>query len=146
MGHWMEVMGRINSGDMPPKKQPRPNADDVAKVSEWIANQLRDMDSAHQSSGDRISFRRLSREEYANTIHDLLGVNYDATDPSGAGDPDWQGFQRIGSVLTLSPSHVEKYFSAAEWPGEALSMAGAKADGHSLVAVRYAGDELQEGV
>src|SRR4051812_23779205 len=34
MGHWMEVMGRITSGDMPPEKQPRPRADDIAHVSE----------------------------------------------------------------------------------------------------------------
>ncbi len=123
-GHWMEVMGRINSGDMPPKKEARPKADDIARVSEWIANQLRLADSARQSSGDKIAFGKLSREEYANTIHDLLGVTYDATDPSGLPeDPDWQGFQRIGSVLTLSPSHIEKYLSAAELAlGEALSI------------------------
>jgi mono/diheme cytochrome c family protein len=114
-GHWMEIMSRINAGDMPPEKQPRPRADDIARVSEWIANQLRLADSARQSSGDKVSFGKLSREEYANTVHDLLGVTYDATDPSGLPeDPDWQGFQRIGSVLTLSPSHVEKYMAAAE--------------------------------
>ena len=64
----MEIMGRINSGDMPPKKQPRPKADDIASVSEWIANQLREADSAQQStSGDKVAFGKLSREEYANT-------------------------------------------------------------------------------
>ena len=122
MANWMEIMSRINSGEMPPEKQPRPDANEVARVSEWIANQLRDADSAHQLSGDKVSFGRLSREEYANTIHDLLGVTYDATDPTGLPeDPDWQGFQRIGSVLTLSPAHVEKYLSSAELAlGEAL--------------------------
>lgn len=115
MGHWLEVMSRIDSGEMPPDKQPRPNSDEVAKVSEWIANQLREADAAQQTSGDRIAFDRLSREEYANTLRDLLGVTYDATDPSGLPeDPDWHGFQRIGSVLTLSPAHVEKYLAAAE--------------------------------
>lgn len=125
MGHWMEILGRITAGEMPPEDEARPKADDVAKVSEWIANQLREADAARQSSlGDRIAFGKLSREEYANTIHDLLGVTYDATDPTGLPeDPDWQGFQRIGSVLTLSPSHIEKYLSAAELAlGEALSL------------------------
>ncbi|HEY5312495.1 MAG TPA: DUF1592 domain-containing protein, partial [Pirellulales bacterium] len=38
-------------------------------------------------------------------------------------DPDWRGFQRIGSVLTLSPAHVEKYLAAAELVlGEALGL------------------------
>jgi mono/diheme cytochrome c family protein len=123
MGQWMEILGRVTSGEMPPEKRPRPRADDIARVSEWIANRLRDADAARQSSlGDRIAFHRLSREEYTNTIRDLLGIQYDAADPSGLPeDPDWQGFQRIGSVLTLSPTHVEKYLSAAEMVlGEAL--------------------------
>ncbi|MFN9957363.1 MAG: DUF1587 domain-containing protein, partial [bacterium] len=53
---------------------------------------------------DRVSLHRLSREEYVHTVRDLLGVVYDATDPGGLlEDPEWHGFERIGSVLTLSP-------------------------------------------
>ena len=125
MGHWEEIMNRVNSGDMPPAKEPRPQADDIARLAEWIAGQLRDAESARQSAGsERVAFRKLSREEYANTIRDLLGVTFDVTDPTGLPeDPDWQGFQRIGSVLTLSPAHVEKYLAAAEMVlNEALSL------------------------
>jgi mono/diheme cytochrome c family protein len=125
MGHWEEIMNRINSGDMPPEEQPRPNPSDVARVAEWIAGQLHDADAArHSSNGEKVAFRKLSREEYANTIRDLLGVTFDVTDPTGLPeDPDWQGFQRIGSVLTLSPAHVEKYLAAAELVlNEALSL------------------------
>ncbi len=124
MGTWEEVMNRINSGDMPPVKEPRPKPDDVARVSDWIASQLRDAEAAKQSTGDRVTFHKLSREEYANTIRDLLGVTYDVNDPTGLPeDPDWHGFQRIGSVLTLSPAHVEKYLSAADMIlNEALSL------------------------
>jgi mono/diheme cytochrome c family protein len=125
MGHWEEIMNRINSGDMPPKKEPRPNPDDISRVAEWIAGQLREAETSKQSSAaEKVAFRKLSRSEYANTVHDLLGVNFDATDPSGLPeDPDWQGFQRIGSVLTVSPAHIEKYMEAAEMVlGEALSL------------------------
>ena len=124
-GHWMEIMDRINSGEMPPVKEPRPKADDVAHVAEWIASQLSEAEAARQAgSGERVSFRRLSREEYRNTVRDLLGVTYDANDPTGLPeDPDWQGFERIGSVLTLSPAHVEKYLAAAEMVlNEALAL------------------------
>jgi mono/diheme cytochrome c family protein len=125
MGHWEEIMNRINSGDMPPEDEPRPKPDDVARVAEWITGQLREAEAARQSSGaEKVSFRKLSREEYANTIRDLLGVSFDVTDPTGLPeDPDWQGFQRIGSVLTLSPAHVEKYLAAADLVlNEALSL------------------------
>ena len=48
-------------------------------------------------------------------MRDLLGVHFDATDPGAfLEDPEWHGFERIGSVLTLSPSNVEKYLAAAE--------------------------------
>lgn len=125
MAHWEEIMNRINSGDMPPEDEPRPKPDDISKVADWIAGQLHEAEAARQSSGgERVSFRKLSREEYANTIRDLLGVTFDVADPTGLPeDPDWQGFQRIGSVLTLSPAHVEKYLAAAETVlGEALSI------------------------
>ena len=115
-GHWMDIMDRINTGEMPPKKEPRPDAREVARIAEWIAAQLTEAEIGRQASaGEKVSFRRLTREEYRNTLRDLLSVTYDASDPSGLPeDPDWQGFQRIGSVLTLSPAHVEKYLAAAE--------------------------------
>ena len=115
-GRWAEIMDRINSGEMPPKKLPRPNADEVARVSEWVAAQLAEAEAVGQAaSGEKVSFHRLTRDEYRNTIRDLLGVTYDAADPTGLPeDPDWQGFERVGSVLTLSPAHVEKYLAAAE--------------------------------
>ncbi len=115
-GHWSEVMDRLNAGEMPPKKEPRPKADDVAQIADWIARQLATAETARQvAAGEKVSFHRLSREEYRNTIRDLLGVTYDASDPTGLPeDPDWEGFERIGSVLTLSPTHVEKYLAAAE--------------------------------
>ncbi len=116
MGHWEEIMNRINSGDMPPETEPRPKPAEIARVAEWIVGQLREAETAKQSSaGEKVAFRKLSREEYANTVRDLLGVHFDVKSPTGLPeDPDWKGFERIGSVLTLSPAHVEKYLSAAE--------------------------------
>jgi len=125
LGHWEEIMNRINSGDMPPKAEPRPSPADIARFSEWIAAELRESEAVRQSDGaERIAFRKLSREEYANTIRDLLGVTFDVKAPTGLPeDPDWKGFERIGSVLSLSPAHVEKYLAAAEIVlDEALSL------------------------
>ena len=62
------------------------------------------------SAGERVAFRKLTRDEYGNTIRDLLGVNFDVKAPSGLPeDPDWKGFERIGSVLTpVSYTHLEQ--------------------------------------
>ena len=139
-------MNRINSGDMPPDEDKAPKPDDIARVAEWIAGQLHEAEAARQASGsERVAFRKLSREEYANTIRDLLGVTFDVNDPTGLPeDPDWQGFQRIGSVLTLSPAHVEKYLAAAESVlDEALSLGPEpKREVITWTPVRHAREEL----
>ena len=115
-GHWMEVMERINSGDMPPKKEPRPPAADIARVADWITGQLTEADRARQRSDSAlVSYSRLTREEYRNSVRDLLGITADVFDPTGLPeDPAWHGFERIGSVLTLSPAHIEKYLMVAD--------------------------------
>ena len=62
-----------------------------------------------------VAHYRLSRKEYQNTVYDLLGVRYDPTKPGELNeDTRWHGFERIGSELSLSPSHVDRYYRAAE--------------------------------
>jgi mono/diheme cytochrome c family protein len=113
--HWGDVLERISAAEMPPEDEPQPKAADAARMAEWIAQQLKEGEAARLARRERVTFHKLTREEYANTVRDLLGVNFDAADPTGLPeDPNWQGFERIGSVLSLSPSHVEKCFAAAE--------------------------------
>ncbi len=113
--HWGDVMDRLSAAEMPPEDEPQPKREEAAKVVEWLAAKLREGEAARLAKRERVTFHKLTREEYAHTIYDLLGVHFDANDPTGLlEDPDWQGFERIGSVLSLAPSHVEKYFAAAE--------------------------------
>jgi len=113
---WLEVMERINSGEMPPEKEKaRPDPAKSAAFVELIASRMKDGEAARMASRGLVSYNRLTRDEYVNTVRDLLGVQYDAKDPGAfLEDPEWKGFERIGSVLTLSPSNIEKYLSAAE--------------------------------
>ena len=113
---WLEIMERINSGEMPPKKEKKqPAAGESAKVVEWIAARMKEGESVRMASRGRVTYNRLTRDEYVNTVRDLLGVQYDAKDPGALlEDQEWHGFERIGSVLTLSPSNIEKYLAAAE--------------------------------
>ena len=113
---WLEVMERINSGEMPPKKEKvRPSAEESAHTVEWIAARMKEGESSQMATRGRVSYNRLTRDEYVNTMRDLIGVHFDAADPGAfLEDPEWHGFERIGSVLTLSPSNIEKYLGAAE--------------------------------
>jgi hypothetical protein len=114
-GRWGDVLERLNTGEMPPKGEPKPKPEDSSRVVDWVTARLKEGEAARTAKRERVTFHKLTREEYANTVFDLLGVRYDATDPTGLPeDPNWHGFERIGSVLSLSPAHVEKYFAAAE--------------------------------
>jgi Protein of unknown function (DUF1587). len=62
-----------------------------------------------------VAHYRLSRKEYQNTVYDLLGVRYDPAKPGELNaDTLWHGYERIGSELSLSPSHIDRYYRAAE--------------------------------
>lgn len=114
--HWAEVMSRISSGEMPPEevKNP-PSSAESAAVVEWLAARIKEGEAARMAKRGRVSYNRLTRDEYVHTVEDLIGVHFDATDPKGfPEDAEWQGFERIGSVMTLSPSNIEKYLGAAE--------------------------------
>jgi hypothetical protein len=113
---WLEVMERISSGEMPPRDQPnRPSAEESAHFVQWLSGRIQEGEKARLAARGRVTYNRLSREEYVQTIRDLLGVQFDATDPGGfLEDPEWHGFERVGSVMTLSPSQVDKYLAAAE--------------------------------
>ncbi|MGC3967412.1 MAG: DUF1592 domain-containing protein [Pirellulales bacterium] len=113
---WLEVMERISSGEMPPADAPsKPTPEESASLIGWMAERMKEGETARLAARGRVSYNRLTREEYVNTVRDLIGVQFDATDPGGfLEDPEWHGFERIGSVLTLSPSNIEKYLAAAE--------------------------------
>ncbi len=112
---WFEIITRIGAGEMPPEDEEQPDPDHADQIVEWLATSIKDGKAARMARRAPVAHYRLSREEYAYTIYDLLGVHYDPKAPGAfTEDPDWHGFERIGSELSLSPSHVEKYLRAAD--------------------------------
>jgi len=113
--HWGEVLDRINSGQMPPEDEPKPTQDEIATFVAKLDARLKEGRAARMSARSAVTHYRLSRKEYQNTVYDLLGVRYDPAKPGELNeDTLWHGFERIGSELSLSPSHVDRYYRAAE--------------------------------
>jgi hypothetical protein len=112
---WAEVIERINSGEMPPESEPQPSQDEIAEFVTQLDSLIREGRAARKAVRPPVAHYRLSRKEYQNTVYDLLGVRYDPTQPGELNeDTLWHGYERIGSELSLSPSHVERYYRAAE--------------------------------
>ena len=59
---WLEIMERINSGEMPPKKKPRPEAGEALAVSSWIAQKQDATTKAPTGAGGRVPMRRISTQ------------------------------------------------------------------------------------
>jgi cytochrome c553 len=111
--HWELILEKLRSGQMPPPGMPRPAASDLAVVTKWISTELDREDLAVKPDPGHITARRLNRTEYDNSVRDLLGVDFQ---PAADFPPDdsGYGFDNIGDVLSMSPSLMEKYVSAAE--------------------------------
>lgn len=113
--HWAEMIEQVNSGEMPPKKEKKPTQEEIAAFVTSLDARLKEGRASRMASRPAVSHYRLSRKEYQNTAYDLLGVRYDPAKPGELNeDTLWHGFERIGSELSLSPSHVDRYYRAAE--------------------------------
>ena len=110
---WEKILQKIRTGEMPPRGVPRPHAGSSERGHAFIKGEFEKADRNVKPDPGRVTARRLNRNEYSNTIRDLLAVDFRAerdfpTDDSG------YGFDNIGDVLTISPVLMEKYLAAAE--------------------------------
>ncbi len=108
--HWSEVVDVLNSHSMPPEDEKQPSVDEVAKVVDWITSQMVKAELSRRDSA--IVLRRMNRQEYKNTIRDLVGIDFDVS--GFPEDPMADGFDNNGNALTLSPLLMELYLNAAE--------------------------------
>jgi hypothetical protein len=109
---WHDVLKNVRAGLMPPADKPRPSAEELAALEDWIKYGAFGLDPADPDPG-RVTLRRLNRVEYRNTIRDLMGIDFRADEEFPADDSGY-GFDNIGDVLTISPLLLEKYMQAAE--------------------------------
>lgn len=114
--HWKEVIDRINSGEMPPAEKPRPDVKQTAALVDWVNARLRDVDLAAKNAGGRIPMRRLNRDEYANTLRDLLRLDEKIVRPlleEMPSDGTAEGFDRLGAALFFDQTQIERSLDAA---------------------------------
>jgi cytochrome c5/histone H3/H4 len=106
---WLAVLEQLQTGAMPPEGKPRPPADDVKALVEWIGARLKEAEAEQ----GRVVLRRLNRAEYVNTVRDLLGVEVDLTDLFPA-ETSTSGFDNNAEALHVSSYLMENYLAAAD--------------------------------
>ena len=107
------MIGRLRRGEMPPLEEEQPQRRSAAAVVSWLTKELEHIDATTPPDPGRVTARRLNRNEYNNTIKELLGVDSRPADDFPQDDAGY-GFDNIADVLSLSPVLMEKYVTAAD--------------------------------
>jgi mono/diheme cytochrome c family protein len=110
---WERILDKLRAREMPPPFGPPIPAEEIDALVAYVQAEFDRVDKGLVPDPGRVPIHRLNRAEYANTIRDLLGVDFRATDEFPADDSGY-GFDNIGDVLTVSPTLMQKYLSAAE--------------------------------
>ena len=102
--NWKKADARVRAHDMPPKGAKQPSDEERQTFAEWLPKlkYLSDKDPGP------FVIRRLTKTEYANTLHDLFGVPQSIAD----GLPDEVAGQ--GYLNSLSPLQLEQYLAIAD--------------------------------
>ena len=105
---WHAALDMINSGDMPPEDADQPSKEEREQIVNWITTSLARAADAKKGT-QKTSVRRLTRNQYTNTLQDLLGVQIDFGKTLPADSKSEMGFTNNGEVLQTSSLHLDYY-------------------------------------
>jgi hypothetical protein len=111
--HWVNVLDKLVTGQMPPPKRERPDPQELQEVTRWLRAGLRAASLAKQASEGRVVLRRLNRIEYETTLRELLATSIDVKDLLPE-DASAAGFDNVSTALEVSSVHLLRYQEAAE--------------------------------
>ena len=108
---WEKVIRKLRAGVMPPPDLPRPPLAEYEGLRDWLEAEIDRVASTRTNAGS-VVLHRLNRTEYANAIRDLLDLQVDVTTLLPP-DDSANGFDNIAGSLTISPTLLESYTTAA---------------------------------
>src|SRR6185369_8923154 len=106
---------RVSSGEMPPKKKPRPDAMALDAFTTALSSSLVSAEQLRVGKEGRATQRRLNRFEYENALRDLLGAPWLQIRDSLPEDGEAFRFNKVGDALDVSHVQMQRYLSAADY-------------------------------
>ena len=105
------VLSVLESGEMPPADQQRPEKEAVTLIRKWLEIQLRS--SADQMAGKHpiTTTRRLTNFEYQNTMRDLLGFELQLLEDLPKDPITAYRFNNTSDMMRLGPEQVARYLA-----------------------------------
>ena len=111
---WVKVHDRIESGEMPPREEPRPPVADRKAIVHWLKDSLIAAERTARRAEPRTGLRRMTRTEYENTIRDLFDMPGIALRNDLPADGSAHGFDKNSDALDISHVNMAKYIAAAD--------------------------------
>ena len=108
---WEKVVRKLRAGVMPPPDVRRPPLLEYEALRDWLETEI-DRKAALGVNPGTVVLHRLNRTEYANAVRDLLDLEIDPTTLLPPDDAA-RGFDNIAGSLTISPTLLEAYATAA---------------------------------
>jgi hypothetical protein len=108
---WEKVVRKLRAGVMPPPEVRRPSLPEYESLRDWLEAEIDRKAGTHPNPGS-VVLHRLNRTEYANAIRDLLDLEIDVASLLPP-DDSARGFDNIAGSLTISPTLLEAYTTAA---------------------------------
>ena len=96
--NWLRVRDALQGRIMPPSEESQPSLEERERLIGWIENDFLAAQCGEEASSAPVVIRRLNRQEYNNTIRDLLGLDLRLADAFPADDIGF-GFDNVGSAL-----------------------------------------------
>jgi mono/diheme cytochrome c family protein len=110
---WEKVIRKLRTQTMPPGGRPRPDDAAYDEMATWLETNIDRAAAANPNPGRTEAFHRLNRAEYQNAIRDLLAVEVDVAALLPADNTYENGFDNNAAALSITPSQIERYLSAA---------------------------------
>lgn len=106
---WIEILGVLNNGEMPPPDDVEFAESDRSKVVEWLSSEIQVASTVRRAEQGHSSFRRMTRYEYNDALQDLLGLPYDFAKDLPPESTSEDGFQNSSELLHMSVVQFETY-------------------------------------
>ena len=105
---WHSALDMIHAAEMPPEDQEQMSDAERRLMVQWLQQSLRR--AAERQKGERhVVMRRLTREQYTNSLQDLLGVRIEFGKTLPEDGKAKNGFSNNGEVLQASSLHLDNY-------------------------------------
>ena len=111
---WTSVAEHTKNRVMPPEDEKQPSDPERRTIVAWLEGEIANFDYTKVDDPGYEPARRLTHQEYSNTVRDLLGLPLRVTDKFPIDLSGTSGFDNSANTLFVQPLLLERYLAAAD--------------------------------